>query len=118
MKKVVVVLLFVVMMLASGLTALAAVSPELSTDTSTCPGTCRRWARRGGYDYDYDYGYGYGYGVVYRGGGGSGSGSGITVVDMSPKTGYSDIYAVLTVAGVLMCGSMAVYSGKKMREKN
>ncbi len=115
MKKVVVVLLFAVMMLTSGLTAMAVYSPELptegGTDTSTCPRRCRRWARRGGYDYDYDYGYS---NIVYRGGGGGG----VVVVDMSPKTGYSDIYAILAVAGVLMCGGMAVYSGKKMREEN
>jgi len=58
LKKVVVVLLFAVMMLTSGLTAMAVYSPELptegGTDTSTCPRRCRRWARRGGYDYDYD----------------------------------------------------------------
>ncbi len=126
LKKVVVVLLFAVMMTVSIITTSAVYSPELptgateptgGTETSTCPKCCRRWPRRGGYDYEYGYFSGYG---GYGGGGiiytGSGSG-GVTVVDMSPKTGYSNSYAIMTVAGIMMCGGMAVYSGKKMKKQ-
>ena len=123
LKKVVVVLLFAIMMTVSIFTASAAISPEVptgETETSTnptCPQCCRRWPRRGGYDYEYGYFSGYGgYGggsIIYTGSGGGG----VTVVDMSPKTGYSNSYAVMTVAGIMMCGGIAVYSGKKMKEQ-
>ena len=102
-----------------------------TTTCPTCPRRCRRWPCRGGYYYEYEGGYGGyirsgyngsgygGYNVVYRDGG-SGSGNGVVVVDMSPKTGYADInaFAVCTVAGVLMCGSLAIYSAKKIKENN
>ena len=117
MKKAVVALLFIAMVAMSMFTVSAAISPELPTGGSdpSCPQICRRWPRRGGYDYDYCYtGGGYGGGIIYSGSGGGG----VTVMDMSPKTGYSDNYAVLAVFGILMCTGMAVYSGKKMREKN
>lgn len=104
MRKLAVALLSIALIAISGVTALAAESPELPTEicTETCTKICRKgWSRRWGYDYYYD-----GYQQVAYG----------RVVDMSPKTGVSDSDAMFAVLGVLACGSLAVVAKKKMSE--
>jgi len=139
MRKLAVALLSIALIAISCVTALAAESPELPTETCTrgCSSpelpteTCTRGCskdcdRRWGWDcrnYPNYSGYsGYSGYSVYPGYSGYSVYPGYQqvayggVMTVSPKTGVSDSDAIFAVLGVLACGSLAVVAKKKMSE--